>query len=643
MRLPYPTSTAGYALTLSYAYSSGLLQSITDTTDSPNVTLWTANGANARGQLLQETLGNGVVVNHAFDDVTGLPAIITAGVGSGDALQDNSYLFDAVGNLIQREDLITGVTETAYPDSLNRLSHTVGDTSTQLTYDSMGRVATWEAYANSTNTKDYTTAQTGCTYYANSQPHAVRSNTQGSFPPSSFCYDANGNMTTVSSSGTLDNSYSWMSFNQPNTLTAPTYNSSSQFFYDANHQRYEQIASYSGSPETTEYIGGLMEKMTNATGTAYRYYIPAGNNLIVYNRRVSGGTTGIDYVTKDPINSSAVVSDHTGTSVVSEKFAALGWNENTSADEAKIANVSRHEFTGQEVLANAGIWLVNMNGRLYHSSGGMFLSPDPNIPDPSRTADYNRYAYVDDNPLTFWDPTGFCGVTQNDDGTVSVDVCAPPPIPDLCVGCFTSPGNWPGIPYRYPYHPPARPQPPIAPPRQTIPCSAANSSGKGVVIQLASTDAHSSGSDIPGANHTFVIAIDPATGSVYASRGGPGSGAGGGAGIGPTRFTSNSGAYNAAFPDYGSVTGVQTVGYVNAPYSQVTGFLDAFSASVNAQNLTYLGPVQNSNSYSSALLSALGFQPPAPIENAPGYDTPLQPVRMPKVGGPLQPFQQCKP
>ena len=164
-----------------------------------------------------------------------------------------------------------------------------------------------------------------------------------------------------------------------------------------------------------------------------------------------------------------------------------------------------------------------------------------------------------------------------------------------------------------------------------------------MAIQLATTDAHSSGSDIPGANHTFVVAIDPATGSVYASRGGPGSGAGGGGGIGPTTFTSNSGPYNAAFPDYGSVTGVQTVGYVNAPYSQVTGFLDAFSASVNAQNLTYLGPVQNSNSYSSALLSALGFQPPAPIENAPGYGTPLQPVQMPKVGGALQPFPQCKP
>src|SRR5512146_426311 len=91
---------------------------------------------------------------------------------SGTGLQNNSYLFDDVGNLTQRQDNNAGTTESVYYDALNRLSHTVGDTSTQLTYDAMGRLATWEAYGNSTNTKDYTTQQPGCTYYANAQPHA---------------------------------------------------------------------------------------------------------------------------------------------------------------------------------------------------------------------------------------------------------------------------------------------------------------------------------------------------------------------------------------------------------------------------------------------------------------------------------------
>jgi hypothetical protein len=38
---------------------------------------------------------------------------------------------------------------------------------------------------------------------------------------------------------------------------------------------------------------------------------------------------------------------------------------------------------------------------------GRFLSPDPTIPDPAFTQSYNRYSYVNNNPLSFTDPSGF--------------------------------------------------------------------------------------------------------------------------------------------------------------------------------------------------------------------------------------------
>lgn len=465
--MTYPVSTAGYALAIKFGYAYGLLDSITDTSDSPNVKLWTADAMNARGQYTQETFGNGVVVNHAFDPYRGLLQSITAGAGGGTALQNNSYLYDPVGNLTQRQDNNAGTTESVYYDSLNRLSYTVGDSNTKMSYDAMGRIASWEAYGNTANVQNYDTQQSGCTYYANAQPHAVRESTQAP-GGSSFCYDANGNMTEELTSSGAVRSFTWMSFNQPSAISVPSYNGSSAFYYDENHQRFEQIASYSGSAEDTEYIGGLMEKMTNSTGTAYRYYVPAGNNFIVYNRWLSG-TNAIDYATKDNINSTAVITGSNGALVVAEKYAALGWNE--GGNGATIATVTRHEFTGQEGLNNNGLWLVDMNGRIYNSSGAYFYSPDPNIPDPQNTLDYNRYAYVDHNPLTFWDPTGFCGVTQNDDGSISVDICAPPIIPDICVACFTSfPGDWPGVPYKRPYYPsaPPQPQPPQSTPTQTL-------------------------------------------------------------------------------------------------------------------------------------------------------------------------------
>jgi hypothetical protein len=44
-------------------------------------------------------------------------------------------------------------------------------------------------------------------------------------------------------------------------------------------------------------------------------------------------------------------------------------------------------------------------------------TPDPKIPAPTNTQDYNRYAYVDNNPLTLVDPAGFDADTDDgDDG-----------------------------------------------------------------------------------------------------------------------------------------------------------------------------------------------------------------------------------
>lgn len=402
--LQYPVSTSGNPLTLQYSYQNGILQQISDVATGTHY--WTANATNPRGQLTQETLGNNVVVNHALDSVTGWPSSIQAGVGGGATLQNNSYLFDAVGNLTQRQDNNLGVTENAYPDSLYRLNHTIGDTNTQISYDSMGRIATWAAYGGSPNVKDYTTPQPGCPSYANSQLHAVRSNTQSgsSYSPVSFCYDANGNVIKATYGSAATKSMTWTSYNQPSDISGGS--SSSQFFYNADHQRYKQIASYSGAPETTFYVGGLLEKMINSSGTTYRHYIPAGNNTVVYTR-LSTGTNSTYYLTKDHLGSTAVITDSTGTSLVSEKFAALGWNENTAAEQATMATVTRHEFTGHEGLDNTGIWLVNMNGRIYDPSGSMFLSPDPNVQDPGNTQNFNRYSYVNNNPLTYTDPSGF--------------------------------------------------------------------------------------------------------------------------------------------------------------------------------------------------------------------------------------------
>lgn len=51
--------------------------------------------------------------------------------------------------------------------------------------------------------------------------------------------------------------------------------------------------------------------------------------------------------------------------------------------------------------------LVNMNGRVYDPQIGRFLSPDPFIQDVTNTQNLNRYTYVNNNPLSYTDPSGY--------------------------------------------------------------------------------------------------------------------------------------------------------------------------------------------------------------------------------------------
>jgi len=415
--LTYPTSTSGVALNLQYGYQYGILQSVTDTTDTASTcgstcVLWTANAMNGFGQITQETLGNGVVTNRSYDGVTSWLTSATGGVGGGAALLNQSYLQDEDGNVIQRQNNNLGLTENFAYDADNRL------TCSTLTGSSCSTPTL--VYDGGSAGPGNITSQAGVGTYTypaagQSRPHAVTSIT-GTFngiANPAFSYDANGNMTARASSA---QNITWSSYNYPTAIAASdaTGNEQVQLFYGPDRQRWEQIYTNSTTTEQTYYIGGLVDLVFSGGTTNYRHYIYAGNEPVAVYSRTAAGVNTMSYMLEDHQGGASAIASSAGTADVNESFSAFGTRRNpttwtgppTTSDLNTIASLSRQGYTFQTALGQS-MGLNHMNGRVEDAILGRFLSPDPHIPDPTNAQSYNRYSYVRNNPLTRVDPTGF--------------------------------------------------------------------------------------------------------------------------------------------------------------------------------------------------------------------------------------------
>jgi RHS repeat-associated protein len=68
--------------------------------------------------------------------------------------------------------------------------------------------------------------------------------------------------------------------------------------------------------------------------------------------------------------------------------------------------ITDRSFTGQK--ENMEIGLLYYNARYYVPSIGRFASADTLIPNPTNPQSFNRYSYVDNQPMNYTDPTGHC-------------------------------------------------------------------------------------------------------------------------------------------------------------------------------------------------------------------------------------------
>jgi RHS repeat-associated protein len=406
------TYPSGFALTYSYN-TIGYLTSVND--GATSAAYWTANAYDAELHLTQQTFGNGVVTYKVYTPETG--RIVTIQAGAGNAVQNLGFTFNTLGNLTQRVDAVTQTTDDLSYDGLNRLTQaTVSNPSLPL---NVTKTVAYDAIGNITAKSDV-----GTYTYDPARVHAVASIGPGGTGTvtASYTYDANGNMLEG-----RGRTVTWTSFDMVDEITQGT--NSVAFTYDSEHARLKQLSS-DGSSKTylNDPISGIMaEKIVGASlSVTWNNYIMLGGEMVAL--KVTGAATQTRYFHKDHLGSIVALTDETGAVVERNSFDAWGQRRTPFGQDdplypgLSITSQITRGYTGHEQLDSVG--LVHMNGRIYDPVIGKMLSPDPNIQFPYDGQSYNRYSYVQNNPLSLTDPTGFFLDTVLDVVSLAVGVAS---------------------------------------------------------------------------------------------------------------------------------------------------------------------------------------------------------------------------
>ncbi|MCB1616689.1 MAG: VCBS repeat-containing protein [Pseudomonadales bacterium] len=422
------TYPSGFAVKNNYN-SLGFLDTITNNSTSEQY--YEAVAMDARGNMIEENYGAGITSVRAYNPANGFMQSVFSTDSLSNTIQDMSFNFDAVGNLIYRADAINSFTENFTYDNLNRLTQNSADfgnneiQQSYVTYDALGNILT------KTGTGTY---QYGSNCSVNSGngygPHAV-CRTDGAVN-SDYTYDANGNMLSGS-----NRSITWSAFDKPVTITKTKagVTNTTEIRYNPNRSRYyrKDNVPVQGVAKITEYTYvGPYEKAVLPDGKVEeRHYIGGFAVYTQTDRGTANETDKLSFMLKDHLGSITTIADTDGN--VQESMSFDPWGKRRAPTLAKIlelagetswSNLTYNEknnltfnavllssaitnkgFTGHEQMDPIG--LIHMNGRVYDAQLGRFISADPFVSDTTNLQGLNRYSYVENNPLSYTDPSGY--------------------------------------------------------------------------------------------------------------------------------------------------------------------------------------------------------------------------------------------
>jgi RHS repeat-associated protein len=285
-------------------------------------------------------------------------------------LDGAGYAYDNAGNRTSKTNYLNNVTETYTYDPIYQLTQvTQGATTTEsYSYDSVGNRL----------------SSLGMSPYAYNS-----SNELTSTPSAAFTYDSNGNiLTKVDSTGTT--AYSWDFENRLAAVVLPGSAGAVAFMYDPFGRRIQKN-SPSGVVRYV-YDGNDLVEEVDSGGNQVAHY-DTGVEVDEFLAQVRSGAAA--YYQHDGINSVTSISTNTGASANTYVFDTFG---NLQAASGSVSNHS--QYTGRDFDQETGLYYYR--ARYYDPQEGRFLSDDPITFDGG----INFYAYAQNNPVTFIDPSG---------------------------------------------------------------------------------------------------------------------------------------------------------------------------------------------------------------------------------------------
>ncbi|MFI7492963.1 RHS repeat-associated core domain-containing protein [Micromonospora echinaurantiaca] len=400
---------------LAYTYNEvGLLNGIL----SPSqIYLYDAT-YNKQGRLSQQVtgaFGKRTVTTHIIDQHTGRLINTSATPELKPEIFNFEYSYDEVGNLKRIKDAPAGGTPDTQCydyDYLRRLAHAwtpgSGDcTSTQRSVSNLGGPAKyWHSYtyypgtdnrhtetyhSTTPTTRTYTYPAQGGT--PGSRPHAVSAveTTGAATKTETFTYDDTGNTKTrPGPNGTQE--LTWDP--EARLLRVVDDQGTTSYVYDADGNRLIR-RDPAGS---TLYLPGGTEvrQPTTGTATATRYYGgPAGGAIAI---RTSTGS--LDWIVSDHHGTAEATINNTTLTATRRRSYPFGGDR--VAPPATWPAAMDKGFLGG-TADNTG--LTHLAAREYDPHLGKFISVDP-IMDLADPQHWNGYAYSNNNPATFSDPSG---------------------------------------------------------------------------------------------------------------------------------------------------------------------------------------------------------------------------------------------